>query len=112
MKKNWKDKLKDMGIEAKPVRRVDGSVIDGWFTFEYKGIPVFSWISINHTRDFEVGNPPFPPYADEYKNEIKGRYVCTDFDHFIENIEDFVAGTEGNNRMTEMFQRKDNVKVE
>jgi len=38
--KNWKEKLNDMGIEIKEVRRVDGSVIDGMYTFEYNGILV------------------------------------------------------------------------
>ena len=41
--KNWKEKLNDMGIEIKEVRRTDGSVIDGWYTFEHKGLPVFTY---------------------------------------------------------------------
>ena len=101
--KNWKEKLNDMGIEIKEVRRPDGSVIDGWYTFEHNGLPVFTYAT-EGSRTFQVGNPPFPPYADEYKSEVKGRYACTNFDHFMEHIEDFVADSPGNQRITEAFK--------
>ena len=80
--KNWKEKLNDMGIEIKEVRRTDGSVIDGWYTFEHKGLPVFTY-AMNNQRTYQVGVPPFPPYADEYKSDVKGRFASTNFDHFM-----------------------------
>lgn len=103
MAKNWKEKLNDMGIEIKEVRRTDGSVIDGWYTFEHKGLPVFTY-AMNNQRTYQVGNPPFGPFADEYNSEVKGRYACNNFDHFMEHIEDFVAGTPGNQRIKESFK--------
>ena len=102
--KNWKEKLNNMGIEIKEVRRTDGSVIDGWYTFEHKGLPVFTYAT-EGSRTFQVGNPPFPPYADEYKSEVKGRFACTKFDHFMEHIEDYVVGTPGNERIAEELRR-------
>ena len=101
--KNWKEKLNDMGIEIKEVRRTDGSVIDGWYTFEHKGLPVFTY-AMNNQRTYQVGVPPFPPYADEYKSDVKGRFACTKFDHFMEHIEDFVADSPGNQRIAEKFK--------
>ena len=102
--KNWKEKLNDMGIEIKEVRRTDGSVIDGWYTFEHKGLPVFTY-AMDNQRTYQVGVPPFPPYADEYKSDVKGRFACTKFDHFIEHIEDYVAGTPGNERIAEKLRQ-------
>lgn len=102
--KNWKEKLNDMGIEIKEVRRTDGSVIDGWYTFEHKGLPVFTY-AMDNQRTYQVGVPPFPPYADEYKSDVKGRFACTKFDHFMEHIEDYVAGTPGNERIAEELRQ-------
>ena len=93
--KNWKEKLNDMGIEVKEVRRTDGSVIDGWYTFEYNGILVHTYLFIS----------PYPPYADEYKSDVKGRFASTNFDHFMEHIEDFVADTPGNERIAEKLRQ-------
>ena len=52
MAQNWKEKLNDMGIEIKEVRRTDGSVIDGWYTFEHKGLPVFH--AMDNQRTYRV----------------------------------------------------------
>ena len=92
-----------MGIEIKEVRRTDGSVIDGWYTYEHKGLPVFTY-AMEGSRTFQVGAPPFPPYADEYRTDVKGRFASTNFDNFMEHIDDFVAGTPGNERMAERFK--------
>ena len=106
VQKNWKEKLNDMGIEIKEVRRhCDGSAIESWYTFEYKGIPVFTYI-LNYQCIYRVGVPPFPPYADEYKSEVKGCYCCTNFDHFIENIKDYISGTPENKRKSEEIKKK------
>lgn len=102
--KNWKEKLNDMGIEIKEVRRIDGSVIDGWYTFEHKGLPVFTY-AMDNQRTYQVGVPPFPPYADEYNSDVKGRFACTKFDYFMEHIEDYVVGTPGNERIAEELRQ-------
>ena len=94
--------LSPLGIEPKEVRRPDGSVIEGWFTFRYNGIPVFTYMYRGH-RTYQVGVPPYPPYADEYDRSITGRFSSTCFNYFIEHIEDFVEGTEGNKRMAEYY---------
>lgn len=104
MAKNWKDKLKEMGIEIKKVRRVDGSEIEGWYTYEYKELPVFTYVN-DGIRTFQVGNPLFPPYADKYDNKVKGRFSCINFDKFMDNIEDYVAGTPGNKRIVDKFRK-------
>ena len=104
--KNWKEKLNDMGIEIKEVRRTDGSVIDGWYTFEYNGILVHTYLYGN-SRTFVVGAPPYPPYYDEYKSEFTGHGLCsTNFDYFIGHIREFVNGTPENERAIAEFNEK------
>ena len=104
--KNWKEKLEEMGIEIKEVRRTDGSVIDGWYTYEHKGIPVSTYAN-EGSRTFCVGAPLFPPYADEYRTDIKGGSLCsTNFDYFMEHIMEFVKGTPENEKAVAEFKEK------
>lgn len=103
-KNYWKDRLAAMNIEVKSVHRSDdGSAIEGWYTFVYNERPVFTY-RYEGERVFEVGYPPLPPYAEEYKYDVRGRYSCMNFSYFIENIEDFVYGTEGNKRLEKKFR--------
>ena len=104
-KNYWKDRLACMNVAVKEVRRAeDKSAIEGWYTFVYNGIPVFTYRD-GGKRWFEVGYPPYPPYADHYEYDVEGQFCCSDLNGFIENINDYVRGTDGNKLLREKLMR-------